>query len=59
MEVRRLDREGRVNELAKMIGGDLGDASGGRDGSATATRASARELLDRAESWRTGAAAPV
>jgi DNA repair protein RecN (Recombination protein N) len=62
-EVTRLDREGRVDELAQMLGGDLGDANGGRNGgnngSVTATQASARELLDRAESWRTGAAAPV
>jgi DNA repair protein RecN (Recombination protein N) len=42
-EVERLDREGRIVELAQMLGG----ASGG----ATAL-ASARELLDRAEGWR-------
>jgi DNA repair protein RecN (Recombination protein N) len=44
-EVERLDREGRIVELAAMLGGGPGDA---------AALASARELLDRAESWRTG-----
>ena len=43
-EVRRLDREGRIVELAQMLAG----AEGG-----TAALASARELLDRAEAWRT------
>jgi DNA repair protein RecN (Recombination protein N) len=47
-EVERLDREGRIVELAQMLGG----ASGG----ATAL-ASARELLDRAEGWREGVGA--
>jgi DNA repair protein RecN (Recombination protein N) len=42
-EVRRLDREGRIVELAQMIGGS---------GGGTAALASARELLDRAEGWR-------
>jgi DNA repair protein RecN (Recombination protein N) len=42
-EVERLDREGRIVELAQMLGGELGGA---------ATLASARELLDRAEAWR-------
>jgi DNA repair protein RecN (Recombination protein N) len=42
-EVRRLDREGRIVELAQMIGGS---------GGGTAALASARELLDRAEAWR-------
>jgi DNA repair protein RecN (Recombination protein N) len=42
-EVERLDREGRIVELAAMLGGGPGDA---------AALASARELLDRAESWR-------
>jgi DNA repair protein RecN (Recombination protein N) len=42
-EVERLDREGRIVELAAMLGGDPGDAS---------TLAAARELLDRAEVWR-------
>ena len=42
-EVVALDREGRIGELAQMLAG----AGGG----STAT-ASARELLDRAEAWR-------
>jgi DNA repair protein RecN (Recombination protein N) len=42
-EVHRLDREGRIVELAHMLGG----ADGG-----TTALASARELLDRAEAWR-------
>jgi DNA repair protein RecN (Recombination protein N) len=44
-EVERLDREGRIVELAAMLGGGPGDA---------AALASARELLDRAEAWRAG-----
>ncbi len=44
-EVERLDREGRMVELAAMLGGGPGDA---------AALASARELLDRAEAWRGG-----
>ena len=44
-EVERLDREGRIVELAAMLGGGPGDP---------ASLASARELLDRAESWRGG-----
>jgi DNA repair protein RecN (Recombination protein N) len=46
-EVEQLDREGRIVELAQMLGGDAGGA---------ATLASARELLDRAEAWRGGVA---
>ncbi len=42
-EVEHLDREGRIVELAQMLGGETGGA---------ATLASARELLDRAEAWR-------
>jgi DNA repair protein RecN (Recombination protein N) len=42
-EVEALDREGRIVELAQMLGGQ---------GSGQATLASARELLDRAEAWR-------
>ena len=42
-EVERLDREGRIVELAQMLGGQAGGAT---------TLASARELLDRAEGWR-------
>ena len=41
-EVRLLDREGRIVELAQMLGG----------AGATTALASARELLDRAEAWR-------
>ena len=46
-DIERLDREGRIVELAAMLGGDAGG---------TATLASARELLDRAEAWRAEAA---
>ena len=42
-EVTELDREGRIVELGQMLGGT---------GGGTASLASARELLDRAESWR-------
>ena len=42
-EVERLDREGRIVELAQMLGGSGGGAT---------SLASARELLDRAEGWR-------
>ena len=42
-EIEHLDREGRIVELAQMLGGDAGGAT---------TLASARELLDRAEAWR-------
>jgi DNA repair protein RecN (Recombination protein N) len=42
-EVERLDREGRIVELAQMLGSD-GDTAAGL--------AAARELLDRAEAWR-------
>jgi len=45
-EVVRLDREGRIVELAHMLGG-VAD-----EGVAPASLAQARELLDRAESWR-------
>jgi DNA repair protein RecN (Recombination protein N) len=45
-EVHRLDREGRIVELAQMLGGATADNA------RTATIASARELLDRAEGWR-------
>jgi DNA repair protein RecN (Recombination protein N) len=41
-EVRALDHEGRIVELAQMLGG----------GGATTALASARELLDRADAWR-------
>ena len=42
-EVERLDREGRIVELAQMLGSGSGAAAG---------LAAARELLDRAEAWR-------
>jgi DNA repair protein RecN (Recombination protein N) len=42
-EVRRLDREGRIVELAQMLAGSHGGA---------AALAGARELLDRADAWR-------
>ena len=61
-EVTRLDHEGRIVELAQMLGGiegsgDAGEAAGAA-GSAPAF-ASARELLDRAEAWRARATASV
>ena len=46
-EVERLDREGRIVELAQMLGGESGGAT---------SLAAARELLDRAEAWRGGVA---
>jgi DNA repair protein RecN (Recombination protein N) len=49
-EVTRLDREGRVAELAAMIGGPEGGE---------AVRHSATELLDRAEGWCAARAAAV
>ena len=47
-EVVPLDREARIVELAQMLGGS---------GGGTAALASARELIDRAEAWRSGAVA--
>jgi DNA repair protein RecN (Recombination protein N) len=44
-DVVSLDREGRIVELAQMLGGEA-------SGPDTATLASAREMLDRAEAWR-------
>jgi DNA repair protein RecN (Recombination protein N) len=44
-EVVRLDRDGRVAELAQML-------AGAHAGAGTTALASARELLDGAESWR-------
>ncbi|MEA2606508.1 MAG: repair protein RecN [Chloroflexota bacterium] len=57
-EVTRLDRDGRIVELAEMLGGSNADADprGKRPAgpvSGTATLASAQELLERAEAWRT------
>ncbi|MEA2608281.1 MAG: repair protein RecN [Chloroflexota bacterium] len=46
-EVEHLDHEGRIVELAQMLGGEAGGAT---------ALASARELLDRAEAWRAGVA---
>ena len=45
-EVVCLDREGRIMELAAMLGGPEGEAGPG-----TALLASARELLDAADAW--------
>jgi len=57
-EVTRLDREGRVRELAQMLGG--ASATGAEsEASGSAALATAGELLDRAESWRARAAAAV
>ena len=42
-DVTALDREGRIVELAQMLGGTTGG---------TAAMATARELLDRADAWR-------
>jgi DNA repair protein RecN (Recombination protein N) len=44
-EIERLDREGRIVELAQMLGGET---------SGPTALATARELLDRAEAWRAG-----
>ena len=52
-EVTRLDGEARIVELAQMLGGMDAVAAG------TAALDSARELLDRAEAWRTRSAASV
>ena len=48
-EVTALDHEGRMVELAAMLGGAVG---GDGDGTGTAALAQARELLDAAEAWR-------
>jgi DNA repair protein RecN (Recombination protein N) len=60
-EVSRLDQEGRIVELAQMLGGTsaIGDEASAREAGGTAALASARELLDRAEAWRARAAASV
>ncbi|MBI3745878.1 MAG: DNA repair protein RecN [Chloroflexi bacterium] len=47
-EISRLDREGRIVELAAMLGG------AGEAGPGMAALAQARELLDAAEAWRAG-----
>ena len=52
-DVTRLDRDGRVVELAEMLGGALRDDEEGRTSAELgAAGASARELLDRAEAWQ-------
>jgi DNA repair protein RecN (Recombination protein N) len=65
-EVTRLDHEGRIVELAQMLGGSAGTGDVGTGPAApaateggTAALASARELLDRAEAWRSRATASV
>jgi DNA repair protein RecN (Recombination protein N) len=75
-EVTRLDHEGRIVELAQMLGGAAGIGAAGTGGAragghaaggdalaatdgGTAALASARELLDRAEAWRSRATASV
>jgi DNA repair protein RecN (Recombination protein N) len=50
-EVTHLDHEGRIVELAAMLGGE--------GGAAEAALASARELVDRAEAWRARSPAAV
>jgi DNA repair protein RecN (Recombination protein N) len=50
-EVARLDHDARVVELGQMLGGVNAEREAGPTGG-TATLASARELLDRAEAWR-------
>jgi DNA repair protein RecN (Recombination protein N) len=45
-EVTHLERDGRFAELAQMLGG------AGAAGIGTATESSARELLDRAQTWQ-------
>jgi DNA repair protein RecN (Recombination protein N) len=47
-DVRRLEGEERMRELATMLGGDLGGAGGG------ASLAAARELLERASRSKAG-----
>ena len=51
-EITSLDREGRIVELAQMLGGAAAPTTVGGAAPGTAALASARELLDRAESWR-------
>jgi DNA repair protein RecN (Recombination protein N) len=46
-EIEPLDREGRIVEIAQMLGGEAGGPT---------SLAGARELLDRAEAWRAGVA---
>jgi DNA repair protein RecN (Recombination protein N) len=51
-EVVRLDRDGRVAELAAMLGGEAVEGARGP----AAAQAQAAELLDRAATWRARAA---
>ena len=55
-EVERLDREGRIVELAQMLGSATTGADGTSGPAGAAGLAAARELLDRAEAWRGQAA---
>jgi DNA repair protein RecN (Recombination protein N) len=56
-EVAELDREGRIRELAQMLGGGAGEADTAGP-LAAASLAQARELLDRAAAWRGDTPAP-
>jgi len=51
-EVTRLHRDGRVIELAEMLGGAPADDAPRPSTAVGAVAASARELLDRAEAWQ-------
>jgi DNA repair protein RecN (Recombination protein N) len=54
-EVTRLDRDGRIVELAEMLGGAAAGTIAGAEAAPAAggaTRASAAELLDRAVAWQ-------
>ncbi len=51
-EVERLDREGRIVELAQMLGSTTTGQDGAPGPAGAAGLAAARELLDRAEAWR-------
>ncbi len=51
-EVERLDREGRIVELAQMLGSATTGKGGTTGPAGAAGLAAARELLDRAEAWR-------
>ncbi len=55
-EVERLDREGRIVELAQMLGSGTTGPDGTAGPTGAAGLAAARELLDRAEAWRGGVA---
>jgi DNA repair protein RecN (Recombination protein N) len=51
-EVERLDHEGRIVELAQMLGSATSGPGGTTGPAGAAGLAAARELLDRAEAWR-------